>query len=78
MSWDRMCMKKSDGDMRFRKLHDFNLALLGKQAWRLVTIAESMVNRVFKVRYYPDGKFLTARIGANPNFVGQALWQRKS
>lgn len=31
MSWDRLCAKKSEWGMGFRKLHEFNVALLGKQ-----------------------------------------------
>lgn len=30
LSWDRMCGKKSNGGLGFRKLRDFNIALLGK------------------------------------------------
>lgn len=65
-------MKKSGG-MGFQKLHDFNIALLGKQAWRLVTKPDSMVSRVFKARYYPDGNFMTAKIGANPSYIWRSI-----
>lgn len=32
MAWDRWCSPKKMKDMGFRKIRDFNLALLGKQA----------------------------------------------
>ncbi|KAL8104689.1 hypothetical protein AgCh_028771 [Apium graveolens] len=73
MSWDRMCMKKSEGGLGFRKLHDFNLALLGKQAWRLVTKPDSMVSKVFKARYYSKGSFLSASLGPNPSYVWRSV-----
>lgn len=73
MSWDRLCKKKSEGGMGFRKLHDFNLALLGKQAWRLITQEQSLVSKIFKARYYPNGNFLTAKVGANPSFVWRSI-----
>lgn len=37
MSWERLTACKSIGGMGFRQLHAFNLAMLGKQAWKLVT-----------------------------------------
>ncbi|KAL8133670.1 hypothetical protein AgCh_008927 [Apium graveolens] len=73
MSWDRMCMKKSEGGLGFRKLHDFNLALLGKQGWRLITNQESMVSKIYKARYYPNGSFLTAKLGSNPSYVWRSV-----
>lgn len=69
MSWDRLCARKSEGGMGFRKLHDFNLALLGKQGWRLITKQDSMVRTIYKARYYPNGDFLSAKLGNNPGYV---------
>lgn len=73
MSWDRMCKKKSDEGLGFRKLYDFNLAFLGKQGWRLITKQDSMVSKVYKARYYPDSNFLIAKIGSNPNYVWRSI-----
>lgn len=78
MSWDRMCMPKSEGGLGFRHLHDFNIALLGKQAWRLVTKAESLVAKVYKARYYPQNSFLTATIGSNPSFVWRSILEAQT
>lgn len=44
MSWNRLCIKKSKGGMGFRDMHDFNLSLLGKQGWRLITKPNSLVS----------------------------------
>lgn len=73
MSWDRMCMKKSEGGLGFRKLHYFNLALLGKQAWRLVMKPDSVVSKIYRARYYPGGNFLSAKLGANPSFIWRSV-----
>lgn len=73
MSWDRMCMKKSEGGLGFRKLHDFNLALLGKQSWRLTMKSDSTVSKIYRARYFPGGNFLTAKLGANPSYVWRSV-----
>lgn len=73
MSWDRLCLKKAEGGMGFRKLYDFNLALLGKQAWRLLTHSDILVSRIFKARYYPDGNFLMAKLEANPSYGWRSI-----
>lgn len=71
-------MKKSEGGLGFRKLHEFNVALLGKQAWRLITRPESMVSKVYKARYYPTGNFLSAELGSNPSYVWRSILESQN
>ncbi|CAH9109352.1 unnamed protein product [Cuscuta europaea] len=74
-SWDFSCKPKKLGGMGFKKIRDFNLSMLAKQAWRLFTEPETLVARVFKTRYYPKGTFLTAKIGHNPSFIWYSIFQ---
>ncbi|KAL8092543.1 hypothetical protein AgCh_034709 [Apium graveolens] len=75
MSWDRMCKQKSQGGMGFRKLRDFNIVLVGKQGWRLITNETSLVSRIYKARYYPNHSFLTATVGKNPSYVWRSIME---
>jgi len=69
MSWEKLSAQKIHGGMSFKDLSAFNLAMLGKQGWKFITKPESLVARIFKARYFPNGTFLMAQIGHNPNYV---------
>ncbi|XP_021760236.1 uncharacterized protein LOC110725072 [Chenopodium quinoa] len=59
-SWDSMCTLKCLGGMGFRDLEVFNVALLGRQAWRVLTNTTSLLSRVLKAKYYNNSDFLGA------------------
>uniref|UniRef100_A0A803NSN9 Reverse transcriptase domain-containing protein n=1 Tax=Cannabis sativa TaxID=3483 RepID=A0A803NSN9_CANSA len=75
ISWEKLCKHKKRGAMGFRNLRDFNLAMLGKQGWRLLTRPNALVSRVFKARYFPHCDFLSASIRSNPSFVWRSIWE---
>uniref|UniRef100_A0A803PGZ2 RNase H type-1 domain-containing protein n=1 Tax=Cannabis sativa TaxID=3483 RepID=A0A803PGZ2_CANSA len=77
MNWDRMCASKDQEGMGFCHLHEFNIALLGKQAWRLHTHTDSLVSKLYKARYYPRGSFITAELGNNPSFIWRSILEAK-
>ncbi|XP_056866982.1 uncharacterized protein LOC130512731 [Raphanus sativus] len=52
IAWDEICTPKDSGGLGFRDFHDFNLALLAKQLWRLIHYPNSLIARVLKGRYY--------------------------
>ena len=59
----------SSGGLVFHRLHEFNLAMLGKLGWKLLQEPHSLVAKVFKARYYPSSSFLKEKLGTNPNYV---------
>ena len=61
--------------MGFRSLHEFNLAMLGKQGWKLLTNTKSLVARVYRARYFPNGTFLDAELGSNPSYVWRSIME---
>lgn len=73
MSWDKLCEPKSCGGMGFKKIKQFNMALLAKQGWRLQTKHTSLVYKVLKARYSPISDFLHATIGNNPSYTWQSI-----
>lgn len=59
--------------MGFRDLHAFNLAMLAKQAWRLIHNNGSLFYKAYKARYFPNTSFMEAELGHNPSFVWHSL-----
>ena len=73
INWNRLYTPKSKGGMGFRDICAFNLTMLAKQAWRLVTGSHSLFFRVYKTRYFPCCSFMDAELGHNPSFVWHSL-----
>ena len=48
--------------MGFRDIRYFNLALLAKQAWRLIDNPDSLCGTVLKAKYFPSGDLLNAKL----------------
>ncbi|KAF7831985.1 uncharacterized protein G2W53_014318 [Senna tora] len=51
ISWKKLCKDQRDGGMGFREMLKINEALLAKQLWRILTLEESLVSKVFLGKY---------------------------
>ena len=70
-------MRNEEGGLGFYDLRLFNLELLGKQGWNLLTKPHTLVARVFKEKYFPSGDYLSSNLGSNPSFVWKSIWSAK-
>ena len=73
VSWQTMSKPKFMGGLGFRDVELFNLALLARQAWRLLMDSDTLSARVLKARYYPNCDLLEATLGAAPSQVWRAI-----
>jgi len=73
MAWNKLCSPKVGGGFGFKQLHRFNVVLLAKQGWRLLTKSSSLVAQIFKARYYPNGEFLDVKTRANPSYCWRSI-----
>lgn len=69
MAWQYLCVSKRWEGMGFRSLREFNVAMLSKQAWRIIQNPLSLMARIYKAKYFPNQTFLQARKGNNPSFI---------
>lgn len=60
LSWETLTRAKEDGGLGYKELHTFNMSMLAKQGWRLLTDPDSLCARVMRARYYPDADMLGA------------------
>nr|ADK92871.1 retrotransposon protein [Hypericum perforatum] len=52
-SWEKLCRSKRNGGLGFRRLKNFNRAMLAKQGWRLLTLPNSLAATILRAKYYP-------------------------
>jgi hypothetical protein len=63
--------------MGFRDLELFNLALLRKKGWRLLTNPNSLCAQVLSGRYYPDGDFTNVVAPKTASKTWRAILDRR-
>ncbi|XP_039685651.1 uncharacterized protein [Medicago truncatula] len=77
LSWERLSVPKVFGGMGVKGLKAFNMAMVGKQAWKLVSSPESLITRLLKAKYFPRSDYFGASIGHNPTYVWRSIWSAK-
>lgn len=61
------------GGLGFKDFELFNLAMLAKQAWRLLQDPDSLSARILKSIYYPSCSILEASLGNHPSQIWRAI-----
>jgi hypothetical protein len=59
--------------MGFRDLHAFNISMLAKQSWRLITNPDSLCAQILRAKYYPDGNLLKDGPKQGSSFTWQSI-----
>ena len=68
-----MTKPKYCGGLGFRDIELFNLALLARQAWRLLQEPTSLSARILKAVYYPLSTILDAEVDNHPSQVWRSI-----
>ncbi|KAL8148945.1 hypothetical protein AgCh_006084 [Apium graveolens] len=77
LAWSGMSTAKSKGGLGFRNLYGFNIALLGKHIWNFLYNPNSLVDRLFKAKYFPSSNVLKAGKWSGSSFVWHSIWTAK-
>lgn len=73
LSMDTLCSRKEKGGLGYRDLHLFNLAMLARQAWRMVMNPNSLCARLLTARYCPEGSIMEAKEGPGISYSWQSI-----
>jgi hypothetical protein len=69
MSLERLFVPKVFDGIGFKGLKAFNMTMVGKQAWKLVSTPGTLITHLLKAKYFPRGDCFGASIGHNPSYV---------
>ena len=69
-----MCNLRARGGIGFRNLQAFNLAMLAKQAWRILSNPSSLVARVLRAKYFPTVDVLNAKLGNSLSYSWRSIY----
>lgn len=50
-AWDTICRPKGEGGLGIKKILEFNDALIGKQAWRVISNRDSLLSKIYLAKY---------------------------
>ena len=73
LSWQTLSCRKEKGGLGYRDLHMFNLAMLARQAWRLIQSPDSLCARLLRAKYWPDGDLFAAKEGPGISYTWRSL-----
>jgi hypothetical protein len=68
-------MSKKNGGLGFRDLHLFNISMLARQAWRLLTNPNSLCGRVLKAKYFPNSSILGCQAKGSISYSWRSILQ---
>jgi hypothetical protein len=67
-SWNSICLPKEEGGLGFRRMHDFNLSLISKLGWKLLSNSYCLWVSQLQKKYIKYGNFISS-----PN-VSSSSW----
>jgi ribonuclease HI len=61
----------------FRRLHSFNMAMIAKQGWNIMTKPNTLVAKLYKARYFPNSSLFDSQLGHNPSYAWRGIWKAR-
>ncbi|XP_045802334.1 uncharacterized protein LOC123895912 [Trifolium pratense] len=74
LAWDRMTHPKAHGGIGFRDLHTFNLAMIAKQGWNIMTKPNTLLAKLYKADIFRTPLFLSQNWVIILAMLGEIIW----
>ncbi|CAK8571882.1 unnamed protein product [Lathyrus sativus] len=75
--WEKLACSIKECGLGFRDFKAFNMSVVAKQGWNLMSKPHALVARIFKAGYFFRSSFLDANLGFNPSFMWKVVWKAK-
>lgn len=73
-----MCIPMDKGGLGLRTSMDFNLALLAKLAWQVLTCLDKLWVKIMRDKYIKDGNLFTATIPSSSSWGWKSIMKGRS
>jgi hypothetical protein len=77
-SWSSICTPKHTGGLGYKKMHDFNLALIAKLGWKLLTNTDCLWVHQLLGKYIKYGDFLSSPAPSTASWLWKGIQKIKS
>ncbi|KAL5583448.1 hypothetical protein UlMin_015890 [Ulmus minor] len=72
-AWDAICKPKSCGGLGFRRMKDFNVAILSNWGWKILTGASSLCLSILRTRYLHHTGLFDSQVKAGDSRFWKAI-----
>lgn len=77
-SWSSICLLRELGGHGFRRMHDFNLALIAKLGWKLLSNFNSLWVKQLQNKYIKYENFLSSPSSSLASLIWKGIQKSKA
>ena len=72
-SWNSICLPKEEGGLGFRRMHEFNLSLVSKLGWKLLSNHDCLWVAQLQKKYIKYGDFLSSPSPTSSSWIWKGI-----
>jgi hypothetical protein len=76
-SWNSICLPKEEGGLGFRRMHDFNLSLIAKLGWKLLSNSDCLWVNQLQKKYIKYGNFISSPNVSSSSWIWKGIQKVK-